>query len=65
MYIRDYAFADCYNLKYVVIPSSVIYIGYGILSQCHQHPEIHGTAGSFAELYAEEKNITFVALQDA
>lgn len=58
--IGSEAFAGCENLKDVEIPSSVDTIGSRAFSQS-QNVQITAPAGSSAETYATENNITFKA----
>ena len=54
------AFADCTNLQQVLIPSNVTQIDSTAFSGCTQLT-IYGTAGSYAEIFAKEQGIPFVA----
>ena len=54
------AFKDCTNLTSIVIPESVTVIGDWTFDGCNQLT-IHAPAGSYAENYAKENNIPFVA----
>ena len=54
------AFCWCENLMTVTLPSSVIKIEYHAFSRCPKLT-IHAPAGSYAEQYAKENNIPFVA----
>jgi len=57
--IRASAFINCKNLRVVVIPSSVTSISsYDIFEYCN-NITIYGHAGSYAESYANNNNITF------
>ncbi len=59
--IHDYAFKNCYALVSVTIPESVTSIG----TQVFSYPAkmtIYGVEGSYAETYASENSITFVAV---
>lgn len=69
------AFYKCANLKYVVIPKSVESIGeyaFGYQSYdldshsgtLYDDFKIYGYAGTAAETYANENNITFIALEE-
>ena len=54
------AFMDCEQLHDVYIPDSVTFIGDFAFDNCSQLT-IHGKAGSYAETYAKERDIPFVA----
>lgn len=54
------AFMDCEQLHDVYIPDSVNFIGDFAFDNCSQLT-IHGKAGSYAETYAKERDIPFVA----
>ena len=58
--IGEFAFASCSSLTSVTIPASVTGIGYGAFFFCRQLT-IHAPAGSYAEQYAKENKISFVA----
>lgn len=60
--IGDYAFHGCSYLKKVIIPESTTSIGVNAFQFCAEDFEIHGFAGSYAETYANEHGITFVAV---
>lgn len=72
--IYEYTFIDCINLKSVIIPDSVKYIGnYAFGYYDDENPgepllvddfTIYGYTGSAAETYAKENGITFVAIDD-
>jgi hypothetical protein len=55
------AFAECKNLANIVIPDSVTNIGDKIFYGCDS-VTIHAPARSYAESYAKENNIPFVAI---
>ena len=71
--ISDYAFSFCNALKKVMIPETVKSIGVNAFSLAGKHVwngsdyaiewpfVIHAPAGSYAETYAKEHNIPFVA----
>ena len=54
------AFAYCGGLTNIIIPDSVTEIGQEAFADCHKLT-IHAPAGSYAEQYAKENNIPFVA----
>ena len=54
------AFYNCKNLEQVTIPSSVTMIDKSSFVDC-PNLSIHAPAGSYAEQYAKENNIPFVA----
>lgn len=54
------AFSGCASLSELSIPASVTAIGNDALSGC-KNLTIHAPAGSYAEQYAKENNIPFVA----
>ncbi len=56
--LEDFAFSNCENLTSIVIPSSVESIGWGVFSDS-KDLTIYGIAGSYAERYAKEHNISF------
>lgn len=58
--IGNGAFSDCQYLTSIVIPSSVTTIGNWVFENS-SHVTIHGSTGSYAEDYAKENNIPFVA----
>ena len=58
--IGFWAFLHCGNLEYVYIPKSVRTIESSAFSNCFKLV-IHAPAGSYAEQYAKENNIPFVA----
>lgn len=53
-------FSGCTGLADITIGESVTYIGTDALAFCDQLT-IHAPAGSYAESYAKENNIPFVA----
>ncbi|MBR5528559.1 MAG: leucine-rich repeat protein, partial [Clostridia bacterium] len=55
------AFCDCDSLTSIVIPDSVTSIGNYAFRGCN-HFTIYGYTDSYAEYYAEQNNIPFVAL---
>ncbi len=59
-YIGSRAFDDCYSLEIVTIPKSVTSIGSSAFTGCSKLT-VHAPAGSYAEQYAKENNIPFVA----
>ena len=58
--IGDYVLFGCVYLTDIVIPASVTEIGTGAFRDCRKLT-IHAHAGSYAEQYAKENNIPFVA----
>lgn len=59
--IRSNAFQKCTNLEVITIPESVTYIDPDLPAEC-PNLMIRGIRGSFAESYANENNIPFVAV---
>ena len=58
--IGERAFWSCDRLTSITIPSSVTSIGEYALCGCEKLT-IHAPAGSYAEQYAKENNIPYVA----
>ena len=58
--IGDCAFYECKKLTSITIPDGVTSIGYSAFYGCKKLT-IHAPAGSYAEQYAKENNIPFVA----
>ena len=56
-----FAFSGCTALAEIHIPNSVISIDRGAFYRC-PNVTIHAPAGSYAETYAKENNIPFVAV---
>ena len=54
------AFADCTSVTSIRIPASVVQIQSGTFNDC-KNLTIHAPIGSYAEQYAKENNILFVA----
>ena len=52
----------CKKLRLVRIPGSVVEIGNMSFSGCSPELTIYAPAGSYAETYAKENNIPFVAI---
>ena len=50
----------CTNLEMINLPSNIKEIGYEAFGSC-PNLTIHALAGSYAEQYAKEHNIPFVA----
>lgn len=59
--IKEYAFYGCESLKEITIPASVTSIHFSAFMNCAEGFTIRGTAGSYAETYAGENDINFVA----
>lgn len=59
--ISDFAFSGCTSLAKVVIPKAVKNIAPNAFSKC-DNLTIYGYSNSYAETYAEESGINFVAL---
>ncbi len=62
--IGRYAFFACSSLKSITIPTSVTDIDRNAFFGRNENLTIHGYVGSFAESYANENSINFVALND-
>lgn len=60
--ISKAVFQGCNNLVEVTIPNSVTKIDYQAFNNCNKIKNVYGTAGSYAETWATEKGLTFVAL---
>ena len=61
MTVLDYrAFGGCTGLRKVILPVSVTEINKWAFEKCPSLT-IHAPAGSYAETYAKENNIPFVA----
>ena len=58
--IGENAFAGCVFMTDICLPASVVEIGVDAFKDCHKLT-IHAPAGSYAEDYAQENNIPFVA----
>ena len=58
--IEPCAFAECTNLRSITLPKGLTSIGYWAFHGC-LNLTIHAPAGSYAEQYAEENSIPFVA----
>ncbi len=59
--IGDYAFSHCTGLTNITIPASVTEISDGIFAGCDDIV-IFGYSGSYAETYANENELAFVAI---
>lgn len=57
--INDYAFYNCKTLQSITIPSNVTSIGKDAFKNCDNFT-IYGTAGSYAQTYANSNSIPFV-----
>ncbi len=55
------AFAYCRNLEKVYIPETVVEMGHEVFYNCAPDLTIYGVENSYAQQYAEENNIPFVA----
>ncbi len=60
--IGIYAFNNCTALESITIPGSVTKIGNTAFWNCYNNVTIHGKAGSYAETYANEHNISFKSI---
>ena len=58
--IGDYAFSICPNLSAIIIPNSVTQIGNNVFWRS-PNVVLYGDAGSYAEAYAKEQSLPFVA----
>ena len=54
------AFCKCSGLKKIILPKSLVKIGNAVFRKC-ENLTIHAPAGSYAETYAKENGIRFVA----
>lgn len=61
-FINMGAFSDCAELTKIKIPPSVSGIGEGVFDGC-ESLTIYGSRGSFAESYAKENEIPFLAVE--
>ena len=62
-YISNLAFANCERLREVIIPESVTYIADNTFEN-DEKLTIKGIAGSYAEQFAKEHSIPFVAIKE-
>ncbi len=60
--IGDYAFSYSKDLKKIIIPKSVNSIGKDVFEGCTELT-IYGKTGSYAETYAKDNNIKFMAIK--
>ena len=58
--LDQFIFSNCANLTSVTIPVSVTDINYNTIFEC-TNVTIHGSAGSYAESYAENRKINFAS----
>lgn len=58
--IDENAFAFCYNLEKVYIPSSVTEIGISVFCKIENQITIYGERWSYAESYAMKTGIAFI-----
>lgn len=63
-FIGEHAFGNCASLAKAIIPTSVTFISENAFGGCSETFEIHGYADSYAETYATENGITFVAIEE-
>ncbi|MEE3405150.1 MAG: leucine-rich repeat protein, partial [Acutalibacteraceae bacterium] len=62
-YISNRAFANCEHLREIIIPESVTYIADNAFEN-DEKLTIKGIAGSYAEQFAKEHSIPFVAIKE-
>ena len=72
--IADYAFLDCDNLTSIIIPESVVSIGYKAFGYYYSHSvdnyeriynfTVNGYRNTAAETYANENGFSFIALDE-
>lgn len=60
--IGNSVFANCTSLESVIIPSSIKTINANAFSGCTSLTTIYGTAGSYAQTFANANGYTFVAI---
>ncbi len=59
--INNYAFSECEELHSVILPESVEYIGYDAFGNKTNELSIYAPNGSYAEKWAKDNNINFIA----
>lgn len=59
--IESHAFYQCFGLNSVTIPASVTYISADAFTDCSVDLTIYAPAGSYAEQWANENRVAFVA----
>lgn len=62
--IENDAFNSCSGLTGITIPGSVTFIGFNTFDECNVDLTIYGIEGSYAQAYAIEHSINFVAVSD-
>ena len=64
-FIDDWAFSECPNLEKVTIPAGVEFIGTLAFDEHAENFTIYGECGSYAQQYAAENELDFVASEDS